>query len=88
MSGAAPEPFRSDGDWAELCTCFSGVPAEVERHHPMLLGEMLELRVPEMLVAGPAMDEDEGRLALPLRAIVDRRAVGGKRGPLGGKGGR
>lgn len=30
MSAAAPEPFRSEGDWAELCTCFSGVPAEVE----------------------------------------------------------
>lgn len=30
MSAAAPEPFRADGDWAELCTCFSGVPAEYE----------------------------------------------------------
>ena len=30
MSASMPEPFQARGDWAELCTYFSGIPLDFE----------------------------------------------------------
>jgi hypothetical protein len=51
------------------------VATEIEGDHPARLREVLDLRPPVGAVAGPAMNEDEGRLAAAGGFVLDGEAV-------------
>ena len=48
---------------------------QVEGHHLVLPRERIDLLAPEGAVAGPAVDEDDGRLPLAADVVGDREAV-------------
>ncbi len=47
------------------------MPGEIDRHHGVACLEGIELRVPVVGVAAPAVDQDHRRLAVPEDAVLE-----------------
>ena len=52
------------------------VAGQIQPDNLVSLREIVKLRVPEGMVARPAMDEDDHRLTLPPRTVHNRAAIG------------
>ena len=52
------------------------VPGEVHGHHGVVRRQRLDLRLPVVGIAGPAVHQQHRRLAVPVQAVLDVHEVG------------
>ena len=53
------------------------VPAQIDGDDAVVAGERIELVLPRLAIAAPAVKEDEGRFAFPADVVGDAQPVGG-----------